>query len=107
MASLRRQCYTRPVPAGAELITRNGKPAARFAGADGKPVVGVLTADGQLRTCLFSLAEHDLKAPLRDGASDAELGRIIATAVWNKERGHRINESDFQQPQRTMSCIGG
>jgi cyclic pyranopterin phosphate synthase len=66
-----------------------------------------LTADGQLRTCLFSLVEHDLKTPLRDGASDAELGRIIAAAVWNKERGHRINESDFQQPQRTMSCIGG
>ncbi|MGH9456346.1 MAG: GTP 3',8-cyclase MoaA [Thermoanaerobaculia bacterium] len=66
-----------------------------------------LTADGQLRTCLFSLVEHDLKSPLRAGATDGELADRISQAVWRKEAGHRILEPDFVQPQRTMSCIGG
>jgi cyclic pyranopterin phosphate synthase len=66
-----------------------------------------LTADGKLRTCLFSLNETDLRAPLRDGASDAELEETIRAAVWRKELKHRVNEPGFVQPPRTMSAIGG
>jgi GTP 3',8-cyclase len=66
-----------------------------------------LTADGRLRTCLFSLNETDLRAPLRDGADDAELETIIRDAVWRKELKHHVNEPGFIQPQRTMSAIGG
>src|SRR5688500_4208494 len=66
-----------------------------------------LTADGKLRTCLFSIHETDLRAPLRDGASDAELERIVRDAVWRKELKHRVGEPGFRQPPRTMSAIGG
>jgi cyclic pyranopterin phosphate synthase len=66
-----------------------------------------LTADGRLRTCLFSLNETDLRAPLRDGADDGELERIVRDAVWRKELKHRVNEPGFVQPARTMSQIGG
>ena len=66
-----------------------------------------LTADGQLRTCLFARDETDLRGPLRDGASDAELGAIIATAVAGKQAGHGIGTATFVQPDRTMSAIGG
>jgi GTP 3',8-cyclase len=66
-----------------------------------------LTADGRLRTCLFSLAETDLRGPLRDGADDAEMERIVRDAVWRKELKHRVNEPGFVQPARTMSQIGG
>jgi GTP 3',8-cyclase len=66
-----------------------------------------LTADGHLRTCLFSVHETDLREPLRAGASDAELGEIIRAAVWRKELKHRVNEPGFRPPPRTMSAIGG
>lgn len=66
-----------------------------------------LTSDGQLRTCLFALQENDLKAPLRQGASDAELAERIRQAVWQKAAGHLINQPGFQRPERTMSRIGG
>jgi GTP 3',8-cyclase len=66
-----------------------------------------LTADGQLRTCLFAQSETDLRGPLRAGASDAELGEIIRTAVAGKQAGHGIDKADFVQPVRTMSAIGG
>ncbi len=66
-----------------------------------------LTADGKLRTCLFSLNETDLREPLRTGASDAELEQLIRDAVWRKELKHRVNEPGFVQPARTMSAIGG
>jgi GTP 3',8-cyclase len=66
-----------------------------------------LTADGQLRTCLFSVRETDLRAPLREGASDAELTQLIRDAVWRKELKHHIGEPGFVQPARTMSAIGG
>jgi cyclic pyranopterin phosphate synthase len=66
-----------------------------------------LTADGKLRTCLFSLHETDLREPLRAGASDAELESIIRAAVWRKELKHRVGEPGFRQPPRTMSAIGG
>jgi cyclic pyranopterin phosphate synthase len=66
-----------------------------------------LTSDGKLRTCLFSMNETDLRDPLREGASDPELERLIRDAVWRKELKHRINQPGFVQPKRTMSAIGG
>ena len=66
-----------------------------------------LTAEGKLRTCLFSLHETDLREPLRDGATDAELEAVIRDAVWRKELKHRVGEPGFRQPPRTMSAIGG
>jgi GTP 3',8-cyclase len=66
-----------------------------------------LTADGKLRTCLFSIHETDLREQLRGGASDAELERVIRDAVWRKELKHRVGEPGFRQPPRTMSAIGG
>ena len=66
-----------------------------------------LTADGKLRTCLFSLDEHDLRPLLRGGGSDEELASLLRDRVRHKEAGHRIGQADFVQPQRSMSCIGG
>jgi cyclic pyranopterin phosphate synthase len=66
-----------------------------------------LTADGRLRTCLFSLNETDLREPLRAGASDDELEEIVRDAVWRKELKHHVGEPGFIQPPRTMSAIGG
>jgi cyclic pyranopterin phosphate synthase len=100
------------------------EPAATYRFADGAPGrVGViasvtepfcdtcnrlrLTAEGMFRTCLFSLEETDLRAPMRDGADDGELESLIRTAVWGKWSGHRINQADFVQPARSMSMIGG
>jgi cyclic pyranopterin phosphate synthase len=66
-----------------------------------------LTADGRLRTCLFSLNETDLRTPLRAGADEGEMERIIRDAVWRKELKHHVGEPGFVQPARTMSAIGG
>jgi cyclic pyranopterin phosphate synthase len=66
-----------------------------------------LTADGDLRTCLFSMHETDVKGPMRQGASDAELESLIRDAVWRKELKHHVNEPGFRPPPRTMSAIGG
>jgi len=66
-----------------------------------------LTADGRLRTCLFSLEETDLRAPMRAGCDDDELGRIVREAVWRKELKHGVNDPGFVQPRRSMSQIGG
>ena len=66
-----------------------------------------LTADGKIRTCLFSHHEHDLKPSLRDGCGTSELAAQLQRIVLRKEPGHRINEPDFVQPARTMSLIGG
>ncbi|MCH8007429.1 MAG: GTP 3',8-cyclase MoaA [Chloroflexi bacterium] len=97
--------------------------AQRFRFADGKGEVGFinpvsepfcetcdrirLTADGQFRTCLFSTWETDLREPLRSGASDAEIERIIRAAVWRKEMKHHVNDPGFQPASRSMSQIGG
>jgi GTP 3',8-cyclase len=105
------------LPAGASSTAR------RFRFADGAGEVGFVspvtepfcsscdrirvTADGRLRTCLFSRTEWDLQAPLRDGASDAELEEVIRNAVAHKELKHRINEPGFVRASRTMSQIGG
>ncbi|HEU4656300.1 MAG TPA: GTP 3',8-cyclase MoaA [Capillimicrobium sp.] len=66
-----------------------------------------ITADGKLRTCLFSLHETDLRTPLRAGATDDDLEGILRDAVWRKELKHHVNEPGFVQPERTMSAIGG
>jgi cyclic pyranopterin phosphate synthase len=66
-----------------------------------------LTADGQIRTCLFSTHEHNLRDLMRSGADTAEIVEFIKQAVLKKEASHRINESEFIQPSRTMSFIGG
>jgi GTP 3',8-cyclase len=66
-----------------------------------------LTADGKIRTCLFSTVEYDVRDALRAGATREEIADIIRDAVAKKEPGHRINQPDFVPPNRTMSCIGG
>ena len=66
-----------------------------------------LTADGKLRTCLFSKEDRDLRALLRAEASDEEIVDWIRSVVTEKEEGHRINEPDFVPPSRTMVFIGG
>ncbi|HVD87012.1 MAG TPA: GTP 3',8-cyclase MoaA [Solirubrobacterales bacterium] len=66
-----------------------------------------LTADGRLRTCLFSQHETDLRGPLREGAGDAEIEQIVRDAVWRKELKHHVGEPGFRPPARTMSAIGG
>lgn len=99
-------------------------PARTFAFADGAPgTVGVIpsvsqpfcascnrvrvTADGQLRTCLFSIDETDLRKTLREGGSADDIVRSIKRAVSEKQEGHKINRVDFQRPERSMSMIGG
>jgi cyclic pyranopterin phosphate synthase len=66
-----------------------------------------LTADGQVRNCLFARGEVDLRGPLRDGASDEDLAALIQGEMWRKARGHGIGDPDFHQPDRPMSAIGG
>jgi cyclic pyranopterin phosphate synthase len=66
-----------------------------------------LTADGMIRTCLFSTVEHNIKALLRGGAPIEELLDFVVLAVAKKEERHHINDPEFVQPLRTMSCIGG
>jgi len=99
-------------------------PATKFKFADGSPGgVGFissvsqafcttcnrvrLTAEGGLRTCLFSLQETPLRDLLRSGASDDHLGRIIEAAIWRKEEGHLIGQAGFVKPVKNMSQIGG
>jgi cyclic pyranopterin phosphate synthase len=98
-------------------------PAARWRWRDGKGEIGLIgsvtepfcdhcnririTADGKLRTCLFSIVEHDVRALLRGGAADAEIAELVARAVAKKEPGHKIGRPDFIKPIRTMSAIGG
>jgi GTP 3',8-cyclase len=106
-----------------ELPAKPASTARRFRFADGAGEVGFvspvsepfcsscdrirLTADGQLRTCLFSRREWDLRGALRDGASDDELEALVRQAVDHKELKHRINERGFVRASRTMSQIGG
>jgi cyclic pyranopterin phosphate synthase len=66
-----------------------------------------LTADGQIRTCLFSTVEHSLRDCLRSGATRAEIVEYIESVVMKKEPRHYINDPEFMQPARTMSFIGG
>nr|BFE80144.1 hypothetical protein GCM10020093_027450 [Planobispora longispora] len=66
-----------------------------------------LTADGQIRNCLFATEESDLRAAMRSGASDDELAERWTAAVRTKKAGHGIDDPAFLQPARPMSAIGG
>jgi cyclic pyranopterin phosphate synthase len=106
-----------------ELPAKASSTARRFRFADGAGEIGFVnpvsepfcsscdrirvTADGQLRTCLFSRREWDLKTPLREGASDDELTEVLRFAVRHKELKHRINDPGFVRASRSMSQIGG
>lgn len=104
-------------------IVRGHEPAERFAYRDGAGEVGVipsvtrpfcgscdrirLTADGQLRSCLFSVHEFDLRALLRGAASDGEVAEAVQRCVAGKSAGHMIGQVQFVRPRRSMSQIGG
>ncbi len=84
----------------------------RFAGSSAEPFCGHcnrlrLTADGKIRTCLFSTIEHDLRTRLRSGVDDRALADYLGEVVLQKEDRHHIGEENFVQPERPMSCIGG
>ena len=66
-----------------------------------------LTADGQLRNCLFSTSEYDLLPVLRGDGSDADVDRVLRACVRGKLPGHAINDPSFLQPARGMNAIGG
>jgi GTP 3',8-cyclase len=66
-----------------------------------------LTADGQIRTCLFSTVEHSLRDVVRDGASQRDIIQFIESVVMKKEPRHFINDPGFVAPARSMSFIGG
>ena len=66
-----------------------------------------LTADGQIRDCLFATGETDLRALLRGGYSDEEIANVWRRAMWGKKPGHGINDPSFLSPDRPMSAIGG
>jgi len=106
-----------------EIAAKPSSTARRFRFRDGAGEIGFvnpvsepfcstcdrirLTADGQLRTCLFSRREWDLKTPLRDGADDEHLEELLRFAVAHKELKHKINEPGFVKASRSMSQIGG
>ncbi len=105
-------------------VKRGSETSARYRFEDGAPgEIGIiapvtesfcgacsrirLTADGQIRTCLFSTVEHSLRDVLRSNATRAEIVDYISGVVWKKEPRHFINDPNFAQPARTMSFIGG
>ncbi len=99
--------------APAETFLVNGGPArVGVIAAVTQPFCGAcdrvrLTADGQIRNCLFARSESDLRAALRSGATDAEIADRWRAAVSSKLPGHGINDPTFLQPDRPMSAIGG
>jgi cyclic pyranopterin phosphate synthase len=106
-----------------EPVAHGPEPATRYRFVDGMGEVGVvpsvtkpfcgdcdrvrITAEGQLRTCLFALDEHDLRAVMRGGGSDDDLAGAVEAAVGTKWAGHRIGKVTFVRPPRSMSQIGG
>ncbi len=118
LQSLRTRFGLTPDPA-----ERGSAPAQRWLVDGGPATVGViasvsqpfcadcnrvrLTADGQLRSCLFARTEGDLRTPLRSGATDAELAEAMCQVMAQKKAGHGIDDPKFLQPQRPMSAIGG
>ena len=106
-----------------QVPARGAAPADRWRYTDGGGLVGVvptvtkpfcgdcdrvrMTADGQFRTCLFATTEFDLRALLRNGATDEELAAEVRRAVSTKWAGHNIGNVAFVRPRRTMSQIGG
>ncbi|GAB3583819.1 GTP 3',8-cyclase MoaA [Calidifontibacter terrae] len=117
LTALERRFRLEPVgdrgSAPAELFTVDGGPGtvgviasvtAPFCGACDRVR---LTADGQVRNCLFAREENDLRTPMRAGASDADLRDLIRLNLWGKAPGHGIGTPAFRQPDRPMSAIGG
>jgi cyclic pyranopterin phosphate synthase len=112
-----------PLESGAVPGSGHVEPAERFRYADGIGDIGVIasvtapfcddcdrvriTADGKFRTCLFALAETDLRAILRGGGTDDDVAAAIEVAVGAKWAGHRIGQVEFVRPARSMSQIGG
>jgi cyclic pyranopterin phosphate synthase len=105
-------------------VARGSDTSSRYRFADGAPgEIGIiapvtepfcgacsrirLTADGQIRTCLFSMVEHSLRDVIRSGASRAEIVEYIESVILKKEPRHFINDPGFVAPSRTMSFIGG
>ena len=105
-------------------VKRGSETSARYRFADGAPgEIGIiapvtepfcgacsrirLTADGQIRTCLFSTVEHSLRDVVRNGATRKEIVEFIESVVYKKEPRHYINDPDFVAPSRSMSFIGG
>lgn len=105
-------------------VSRGSETSSRYRFADGAPgEIGIiapvtepfcgacsrirLTADGQIRTCLFSTVEHSLRDLVRDNASRADIINFIESVVLKKEPRHYINEPQFEAPSRSMSFIGG
>ena len=119
LAALRREFTLTPEPAEG----RGSAPAERWLVDGGPGRVGViasvtrpfcracdrtrLTADGQVRDCLFAREESDLRGPLRAGADDAELAELWRRAMWGKKAGSGLDDPTFEQPERPMSAIGG
>ncbi|MFC8718125.1 GTP 3',8-cyclase MoaA [Kitasatospora sp. NPDC057198] len=116
---LRARFELTPEPSAA----RGAAPAERWLVDGGPATVGViasvtrpfcracdrtrLTADGQVRNCLFATGETDLRGALRSGADDAELAELWRAAMWGKKAGAGIDQPEFHQPERPMSAIGG
>ena len=110
-------------PLEAARVTDPSAPATVYRYLDGRGNVGViasvtrpfcghcdrirLTADGQIRTCLFSLTEYDFRRAMRAGEGDEVIVEMLTAAVWRKEPGHLINSPYYKQPERGMSAIGG
>ncbi len=107
-----------------ELVSGHpSDPATRYRYQDGKGEIGIiasvtrpfcqtcnrirLTAEGEIRTCLFSTVEHNIKTLLRGGSTDDEIKKWLADVVRTKTPGHLIGQKEFVQPDRTMSAIGG
>ncbi|MFD8595897.1 GTP 3',8-cyclase MoaA [Kitasatospora sp. NPDC059646] len=119
LALLRTRFSLTPEPSAA----RGAAPAERWLVDGGPATVGViasvtrpfcracdrtrLTADGQVRNCLFATGETDLRGALRSGAGDAELAELWRAAMWGKKAGAGIDDPEFLQPDRPMSAIGG
>ncbi len=118
LAALKTEFDLEPDPAHrgsapAETWLVNGGPAkVGVIGSVTRPFCGDcdrtrLTADGQVRNCLFASGETDLRELARSGASDAEIGARWREAMWGKLPGHGIDDPSFLQPARPMSAIGG
>jgi cyclic pyranopterin phosphate synthase len=118
LARLQARFVLRPLLTDTPAVT-----AQRWAFAEGGGEIGIIapvtqpfcsqcsririTADGKIRTCLFSLTEHDLRTQLRCGAPDEALADWLRSVVWEKQARHHIGQPDFVPPPRSMSCIGG
>jgi len=118
LARLQARFDLRPAP-----VENPSSTSRRWVFADGRAEIGMiapvsepfcghcnrirLTADGKIRTCLFSVTEHDLRTRLRNGESDEQIVDWFHAVVQQKEARHHIGEPDFVPPSRSMSCLGG